>query len=51
MFRDYKSVGPLPVSTLVSRGLLSPNLPGSRYVDLQPVGMGAFGLVWYLIVE
>jgi hypothetical protein len=21
-----------------------------RYVDLQPVGMGAFGLVWYLFV-
>lgn len=20
----------------------------SRYVDLQPVGMGAFGLVWYV---
>ncbi|THH15812.1 hypothetical protein EUX98_g9405 [Antrodiella citrinella] len=19
----------------------------TRYVDLQPVGMGAFGLVWY----
>jgi len=51
LFRDYKSVGPLPVSALVSHGLLSPYLSGARYVDLQPVGMGAFGLVWYVIVE
>ena len=21
----------------------------SRYTDLQPVGMGAFGLVWYVL--
>lgn len=30
----------------LSQGALSSTLTSDRYTDLQPVGMGAFGLVW-----
>ena len=29
----------------------APLLTANRYTDLQPVGMGAFGLVWYLLIN
>ena len=54
LFRDYKSVWPLSKSScfLARLGALSRNGRHAnyfrRYVDLQPVGMGAFGLVWYI---
>lgn len=49
--RDHKPVRPsrsLSVGSCQIRLLI---FATSRYTDLQPVGMGAFGLVWYVIVN
>ncbi len=47
--RDHKPVRPsrsLNVGSCQIRLLI---FATSRYTDLQPVGMGAFGLVWYVV--
>jgi len=43
--RDHKQVGSLPTVSGPAGWVL---MKIHRYTDLQPVGMGAFGLVWYV---